>query len=291
MPVNTLTQSIKELAYRAASYPDLLREIKHPPKHLFVKGELSTSPAIAIIGSRKPTTYGLRVTYRLASELAKAGISIVSGLALGIDSAAHRGALEAAGHTVAVMAGGLDKVYPPSNQDLAKQIIQSGGALISECEVGTGAFKQNFVARNRIIAGLSLGVVVVEASAHSGALITANFALEQNRIVMAVPGNITSLASAGPNNLIRMGAQAVTSASDVLAGLDLVEVGNHKPNPKAASGKEAKILELLESGLSDSEALIKASELSPSEFAQVITLMEISGKIRNLGAGQWVIRK
>ncbi len=281
---------MRTLTHSSPEYPDLLREISSPPKQLFVTGELSDRPAIAIVGSRRATDYGRAITYQLAIELARAGLTIVSGLALGIDSVAHQAAVEAGGHTVAVMAGGLDEVYPSSNRSLAKAIQSSGGALVSEYAPGTPPFKQNFVARNRIIAGLSLATVVTEAPATSGALITANFALEQNRLVLAVPGNITSPSSAGPNNLIRSGAQAITSASDILAALDLT-VATSLPAPQAKSREEAAILDLLGQGVTSGEELIARSGFTASQFAQIVSLMEITGKVRNLGAGQWVTRK
>jgi DNA processing protein len=218
------------------TFPTQLREISSSPKELFVLGELPTRPAIAIVGSRKPTAYGKEVTYQLAFELARAGIVIISGLALGLDTIAHQAALDAGGQTVAVLAHGLDQIYPSSNRNLALDILKHRGALVSDYPVKTPSLPQHFAARNRIISGLSLGTIVTEAASSSGSLITANFALDQNRVVMAVPGNITSLASAGPNNLLRAGAVPVTSASDVLAAIGFEsseEVTAQPPRPIA----------------------------------------------------------
>lgn len=280
---------ISKLNYDNQSYPDILREISSPPKQLYLLGELPKYPAVAIVGSRRLSDYGKSVTYQLAGELASAGLTIISGLAYGLDAVAHRAALDAGGQTIAVLAGGLDRIYPAGHRDLAKQILAKGGGLISEYDIGTETFKSNFVARNRIVSGLSLAVIIPEAAASSGSLLTANFALQQNRLVMAVPGSITSLVSAGPNNLIKTGAIPVTSSSDVLAALDLTTAGAI-PAAQPKSRDEALILELLGQGHNTSESLIKESELGASQFANVITLMEITGKVRNLGAGNWVAR-
>ncbi|HSX14396.1 MAG TPA: DNA-processing protein DprA [Candidatus Saccharimonadales bacterium] len=280
---------ISEITPIDSNYPDSLREIPSVPKTLYFLGELPNRPTVAIVGARRPTEYGKRVTYQLASELASAGIAIVSGLAYGLDSIAHTGALDAGGQTIAVLAGGLHKIYPAGHRNLAIRILQSGGGIVSEYPEGMPSLRQYFPARNRIVSGLSLAVIIPEAEASSGSLITAKFALNQNRLVMAVPGNITSPTSAGPNNLIRSGAIPVTNSSDVLAALDLT-TADAKPTAQPKSKEEALILELLEKGINSSEDLIQASELGASQFANVITLMEITGKVRNLGAGQWVAR-
>jgi DNA processing protein len=286
--LSIIIMQISTISLQSANYPKLLREIHNPPQPLYVQGELPAGPCVAVVGSRRISDYGKRVTYQLAYQLAQAGLVIVSGLALGADGVAHRAALDAGGQTIAVLGSGIDRLLPSSNRSLAEAIIKSGNAVISEYEPGTPPSKGSYPARNRIIAGLSLAVIVTEAAAHSGSLITANFALEQNRLVMAVPGNITSLLSAGPNNLIKSGALPVTDSTDVLAALDLAAV-SHTP-VKAASREEAKILELLAQGISATDELIAASGLTASEFANVISLMEISGKVRNLGAGSWVAR-
>lgn len=281
---------ISEVSYKDPKFPDSLRQINSVPKQLYVLGELPTAPYIAIVGSRRPTEYGRVVTHQLATSLARAGIVVVSGLALGIDAMAHQAAIEAGGKTVAVQACGLDRVYPGSNRGLAKQILATGGAIISEYPEGTPALKHHFPARNRIISGISHAVIVPEADASSGSLITANFALNQNRLVMAVPGNTTSLRSAGPNNLIKSGAIPVTDATDVLAALNLESPLLATTPVKADSKEEATILSLITEGHTTTQALIENSGLPASQFANVITLMEISGKVRNLGAGQWITK-
>lgn len=279
---------VSTYSYSDSQYPDLLREINSAPKTLYVLGELPTGPCVAIVGTRHPTEYGRRVTYQLASELARAGITIISGLAYGLDTVAHVGALDAGGQTVAILAGGVEKIYPASNHSLAARIVTAGGALISENPDSKDMHKGSFAIRNRIISGLSLATIVTEASAGSGSLLTAGYALDQNRLLMAVPGNITSPTSAGPNNLIRSGATPVTSSADVLAALNFTRAVPSQAVPK--SSDEAVILDLLKQGLSTSDQLIKQSQLDASQFANVITLMEITGKVRNLGAGTWVAR-
>lgn len=282
---------IEKLVRSNKQYPALLKEIANPPKQLYMLGLLPRSaPCIAIVGSRKFTAYGKEVTARLAYDLASIGITVVSGLALGVDTIAHKAALEANGKTVAVLGCGLDQIYPLSNRDLAKRILAGGGALLSEYEAGTPPYKSNFPARNRIITGISLGVVITEAAAHSGALITANFALEQDRLVFAVPGAITSKSSEGANNLLKSGAIPVTEARDVLTALDM-EVPELKAKiAKPASKEEAVVLDLLAKEITDAEELIAKSGWETAKFNQVITLMEISGKVRNLGAGKWIAR-
>lgn len=278
---------ISKLSYNQTNYPDLLRQIASPPKELFVLGKLPVIPSVAIVGSRQATDYGKQITYKLASDLARSGIAIVSGLAYGIDAVAQQAAVENGGVAIAVLAHGLNQIYPVSNRGLAKLILKNG-ALVSEYPEGVEPRKWHFVARNRLISGLSKAVIITEANASSGSLITANFALEQNRLVMAIPGNITSPRSAGPNNLIKSGAIPITDASDVLAALNLNAISSQPV--KAESREEASVLEFLNQGISSSQELIEKTGLSASQFANIISLMEITGKVRNLGAGQWVSR-
>jgi DNA processing protein len=205
------------VAYSSDDYPPLLKQIPDPPLVLYVRGDAKVLSryAVAIVGTRRPTAYGGQVAQRLARDLAQRQLVIVSGLARGIDSAAHRGAIEAKGKTVAVLGSGIDVIYPRENKRLAEQVVESG-ALISEFPPGTSPAPENFPIRNRTISGLSLGVVVVEAAEYSGSLITARLAVEQNREVFAVPGNITSAQSFGPNHLIKQGAKLVDEWMDVL---------------------------------------------------------------------------
>lgn len=287
---------ISRFSYNDSQYPDQLRDLedKHKygaPKEIHVLGTLPKPDdvLIAIVGTRKSTKYGEQVTYQLANELAKAGAVIVSGLAIGIDGIAAQGAIDAGGRTIAVLAHGLDRIYPPRHKPLAKQILAHGGALISEYELGEIPYPNHFVERNRIIAALAQTVIVTESPVKGGSLITAGDALKLEKRVMAVPGNITSETSVGPNNLIRTGqGMAITSFTDVITELGFLA---HEAVPVPAQSKdEAMLAELLNSGHNTSDSLIEASGLSASQFANIISLMEITGKVRNLGAGQWVIR-
>ncbi len=282
--------TIASTPYASPDYPSLLREIPQPPDVLYSLGAIPKGTAVAIVGSRKCSPYGEEVTYRLSYDLARAGLIIISGLALGIDGIAHRAALDAGGKTVAVMAGGLDSIYPARHRGLAKEILANGGALIAEHPAGIPPLRPYFVARNRIIAGLSTAVLVTEADVRSGSLTTANFALESGRIVMAVPGNITSPRSAGPNNLIRQGALAVTDATDVLSELNFQTHAVETTPVRAFSAPEARILDLLGSGGRTTGELLEQSGLTAAELANLISLMEITGKIRNMGAGRWMVR-
>jgi DNA processing protein len=205
------------VAYSSDDYPPRLKQIPDPPLVLYVRGDVKalSQLGVAIVGTRRPTAYGSQVAQRLARDLAQRQLVIVSGLARGIDSAAHRGALEAAGKTVAVLGSGIDVIYPRENKRLAEQVSECG-ALISEFPPGTSPAPENFPIRNRTISGLSLGVLVIEAAEYSGSLITARLALEQNREVFAVPGNITSAQSFGPNHLIKQGAKLVDEWIDVI---------------------------------------------------------------------------
>jgi DNA processing protein len=205
------------IAFDSEDYPPLLKQIPDAPLLLYVRGDAKvlSQYAVAVVGSRRPSAYGSSVAHRLAHDLARRQLVVVSGLARGVDSAAHRGALEAQGKTVAVLGSGIDVIYPRENKRLADEIAKSG-AVISEFPLATGPTPENFPIRNRIISGLSLGVVVVEAAEYSGSLITARLALEQNREVYAVPGNITSAQSFGPNHLIKQGAKLVDQWMDVI---------------------------------------------------------------------------
>lgn len=280
--------NIQYLDKDSNSYPTQLREIGSPPHGLFVRGALKEAPMVAVVGTRMPTEYGRKITYKISYDLARAGFCLVSGLAMGIDSVVHQAALDASGYTVAVMGSGPEKAYPRSNQALYERVLEQNGAVISEYEPGTVPFKSNFPARNRIISGLSMAVVVTEADAKSGSLITANFALQQGRAVMAVPGNISSLKSAGPNNLIKNGAILVSDSNDIIAslGLETPEMVSHKP--KADSKEEAQIIELLSNEGMSTAQLIDKTGIDAVNIASVISLMEITGKIRNIGAGIWI---
>ncbi len=210
-------KGIKVLTIKDKNYPKLLKEIYAPPAILYIKGKLS-EPCLSIVGSRQLSPYGYRTAPKLSFDLAKKGLTIVSGLAKGIDTLAHQAALKANGKTIAVLGSGLDNIYPRDNKKLFEEITQNG-AVISEFPLGAPPKGQHFPQRNRIVSGLSLGVLVIEAGERSGSLITARQALEQNRDVFAVPGPINSLTSAGTNGLNKMGAKPVTEANDILEEL------------------------------------------------------------------------
>jgi DNA processing protein len=280
---------VNKLTVKSPMFPARLRDIPLPPSTLYILGELSPllqQPAVALVGSRKVSPYGRQVTLRLARDLAAAGCVIVSGLALGVDALAHQAALDAGGKTIAVLPCGLESVYPASHFHLAKEILAKGGALLSEYPEGTPPLKVNFVARNRLVSGLSDGVLITEAAERSGTLHTANFALEQGKTVMAVPGNITSELSRGTNRLLKSGAAVITDANDVLdvLGLDKRQVGLELFGSNEA---ETLILGLLQRGITDGSTLLLQSRLETAEFNRSLTMLELSGKIRPLGGGHW----
>lgn len=282
---------VKTLTLRSPLFPEQLQQIPDAPSQIYYVGDLENilaRPRLAIVGSRKVSAYGKSVTLRLAREVAEQGIVVVSGLALGTDGLAHQGALDAGGLTLAVLPCGLDKIYPASHRQLAEQILRQGGALITEYPFGSTPFKTNFLARNRIISGISDAVLIPEAAGRSGSLNTANNALEQGRTVMAVPGNITSDLSVGTNNLIKSGAIPVTEIRDILSAMDLKR-SIRKQLPLGATEEENALLRLLQRGISDAADLMHHSELAPHIFNQTLTMLEITGKIRPLGAGHWSI--
>jgi DNA processing protein len=288
-------------------YPSRLKEIYDPPVILFVKGsvEVLAQPGIAMVGTRHPTPYGSGMAERLSTDLAARGLVIISGMARGIDTMSHRGAIAAKGKTIAVLGTGIDVMYPKENTRLAEQIVALGGALISEFPVGTFPAPQNFPIRNRIISGLSAGVLVVEAAEYSGTRITSRLALEQNRDVYAVPGNVTNKNSWGPNTLIKQGAKLVATWEDVWEELPadvqvaLSSMQNESPEPETASlfpdevtsPHEQKILRLLkadESSHIDQLVELLEDEMSSSEIFAVLFELELNGKIRQLPGKNFV---
>lgn len=268
-------------------YPKNLKYIFDPPPVLYVKGELLEEDALAvgIVGSRKASDYGLKTAHRIAERLAEAGIVIVSGMALGIDSAAHKGALAAKGRTIAVFGCGLKYIYPATNLRLSRD-IQNNGALISEYPFDTEAYPSQFPARNRIISGLSLGVIVVEAGEKSGSLITADFALEQGREVFAVPGNITSPNSKGTNELIKYGAKLVSRIEDITEELNLEVIykENRNTNNKILdiSEDEALIIRFLSRKSGDKDDIASATGLQTGKAMAALTMLEIKGLIQQI---------
>jgi len=284
---------IHKITPKDNAYPERLHNIASPPKILFYVGapldQLAERPVIAIVGSRNISPYGRRVTIDLARALAERDITIVSGLAMGVDAIAHHAVVEAEGKAIAILPSGLDRIYPASNHALAKQILSTRGTLLSEYPEGTEPFKQNFVARNRIIAGLANAVLITEAAEKSGSLHTANFALEQGKEVLAVPGNITSPLSVGTNNLIKSGAVPVTRVEDILFALNIAAEKLPKREVAAANKEEQIVLKLLTAGVSDGTELLTQSALGTALFNQTLTMMEITGKIKAVGNGKWIL--
>lgn len=286
------------------SYPFLLREIADPPITLYIKGDWQAcfdAPCVGVIGSRRCSTYGENASEMIARDLASNGVCVVSGLARGIDTAAHRGAIRGNGRTIAVLGTGINQVYPKENAKLVDEIIASGGAVVSQFPLETPPLKENFPYRNRIISGLSYGVLLVEASERSGSLITARLAAEQNREVMAVPGNITSKNSFGTNYLIKSGAKLVQQWQDVVSELP-AEISASILPPKLDDDKESKtkskLNEQMPANLSDDERkiwqilssdepthfdiLLEASGLSFGDLNAVLLGLEINEMIRAL---------
>jgi DNA processing protein len=270
-------------------YLQMLPSIDASIKSMYVIGKLPEErrPTVAIVGSRKFTSYGKEVAYKIAYDLAKRGIVIVSGLALGIDGVAHRAALDAGGTTIAVLGNGLDRIYPSTHHNLGKEIIEKGGAIISEYPEGTDGYKEHFIARNRIVSAMSDALIVVEAATKSGTLHTAGFALQQGKLVCAVPGNVTSPTSAGCNNLIKQGAALVTSAEDVLNELGLNSGPAQVKLIFGDTPQEESILALMRAGERDGAVLQQNSGLSAAEFSQTLTMLEIKGNVRAVGGNRW----
>lgn len=273
-------------------YLQIIDTIAIKPKRLYFIGKIPETrrPTVAIVGTRKPTSYGREVTYQLAYDLARKGIIIISGLALGVDSIAHRATLDAGGTTLAVLANGVDIIYPASHKELANSIIQNGGAIISEYEPGTTARDFQFIERNRIVSGLSDAIIITEAAIRSGTMSTAAHALDQGREVFVVPGNITSPLSAGCNKLIKQGAIPITCIEDVLEVIAPGLLHSQNILPLGANALETKIISLIQSGVRDGNDLQIQTGAEISEFSQTITLMEINGVIRALGGNKWTLR-
>jgi DNA processing protein len=271
-------------------FPPLLKEISDPPPILYVLGspQLLSAPGIAIVGARAASSYGLQVAERMATELARNDLVITSGFALGIDTAAHRGALAASGKTIAVMGCGLDIIYPSQNKKLHGQIA-SHGAIISETPLGTPPEGFRFPARNRIISGLSLGVVVVEAAHRSGTLITAHQALEQGRDVFAIPGRIDSPKSEGCHRLIQEGAKLVHSATDILEELALAAApaAETKPQAPPLPPEEDKVFSLLEVYPRNIEEIIEAAQLPAHRISEILLNLELLGLVASLPGKQY----
>jgi DNA processing protein len=284
----------KIVTWDDADYPPQLKSIAAPPPLLYVKGAFASADqwAIAVVGTRRATAYGREVTRSLVSDLARSGVTIVSGLARGIDAAAHQAALDAGGRTLAVLGHGIDFVYPPEHRQLAEQIIEHG-ALVTDYPVGTPPEGGNFPPRNRIISGLSLGVLVVEGAALSGARITAEFAMEQGRDVFAVPGNILQRNSELPNTLIQEGAIPVLKVDDILEPLNLTMVAQQAEAREVIpqDATEAKLLELLSAEPVYIDDIQRATELPISKVSSTLALMELKGMVRQVGGMNYVVAR
>jgi DNA processing protein len=271
--------TIRRLRRATVPYPPLLRAIPDPPAVLWLRGEappeLLERPSVAIVGARACSSYGRSVARTLGRELASAGLVVVSGMARGIDSEAHRGALEAEGITVAVLGCGIDRDYPAAHRDLANRIVERG-LIVSEYEAGVEPAPWRFPARNRIIAGLCTATVVVEARERSGALITADFALEDGREVMVVPGEITSAVSAGSNALLRLGATPVTAVADVLEAYGIEIVTKRAEPPGGLAGA---LLERLALSPASIDELARLSGVAPGDIAAALIELELAGRI------------
>lgn len=284
------------LTWKDTLYPSLLRQIDDAPPVLYLYGKLTAADqfSLAVVGTRNSSTYGQQVTQRMVTELARGQVTIVSGLALGIDTIAHTAALDAGGRTIAVLACGLDITYPPDNRKLAHRIVESGqGVLISEYPPGMPPDGNNFPARNRIISGLSLGVLVVEAPGRSGALITAGFALKQGRDVFAIPGSILSSRSAGVNKLIQDGARPVMDVRDIIESLNLfmiprqIEMQTVLPD----NDEERTLLALLSHEPVHIDDLIREADLPTMTVSSTLTMMELKGIIKQVGSMQYVLAR
>jgi DNA processing protein len=282
------------LTWESPGYPSLLMQTNAPPPVLYVKGDLREDDAwaVAVVGTRRASTYGREVTRRLSGALARNGITVVSGLARGIDGVAHSAAIEAGGRTIAVFGCGIDYIYPAEHRKLAAQIA-ANGALVSDYPIGTRPEGRNFPPRNRIISGLSLGVLVTDAGKSSGALITAEFAAEQGRDVFAVPGSILTQGSIGTNRLIQDGAKLVTRAADILEELNLSMVAEQTIGRQALpeDETEAALMSQLSAEPTHVDELRQRADLPISQVTSTLALMELKGMVRQVGSMKYVVAR
>ncbi len=286
-----MNEDVKQINIDDENYPKILKEIPDPPKTIYIRGEINQKDklAIGIVGTRNYTSYGKQVAYDISGRLAEAGITVISGLAKGIDTFVHKAVLEKGGRTIAVLGSAVDakSVYPSCNQGLADKISESG-AVISEYPPGTKSERYFFPQRNRIISGLSMGVVVIEAPEKSGALITATCALEQNREVFAIPGSIYSKNSAGANKLIQMGAKLINCANDILDELNLpLLTENRKVKPETK--EEEIILNIISKEPIHIDEITKKSNLDAEKVGSTIIMLELKGTIKNAGGGHYIL--
>lgn len=293
------TQEIKKAGIKwvtifDAHYPNLLKEIYDPPVVLYYKGEIKADEGrvIAVVGTRKITGYGKMVTEKFTQELVSYGFTIVSGLARGVDSHAHWATVYAGGRTIAVLGGGLNNIFPPENTRLAEKIVETGGAVVSEFPPSAPSLPGNFPARNRIISGMSLAILVTEAAFDSGSLITAKDALEQGRDVFAIPGPITSDLSKGPLSLIKQGARLVTESGEILEELGMESkapsTNNQLPNNHELSEIEQKIVDCLAGESKHVDELCRELDFTAALVSSSLIKMEIYGLVKHLGGGNYV---
>jgi DNA processing protein len=284
-------QGITVLTWEGDEYPRRLKEINQPPPVLYIKGDLSPDDEwpVAIVGTRRVTAYGRQVTDEIASMLSRSGVTIISGMARGVDSIAHKAALNSGGRTIAVLGSGVDRIYPPEHRVLADQIIEQG-ALISDYAPGTPPEASNFPARNRIISGLSIAVVVAEAGKRSGALITATFAADQGRDVFAVPGSIKSPQSRGTNRLLQDGAYLVQDPDDILEVLSLTRLSQHRAARVVlpTDSVEAHLLQTLGHEPMHIDQIRARTELPIDEVTATLAVMELKGMVRQVGGMNYV---
>ncbi len=285
------SRNIRLITWEDSDYPTRLAEVDQAPPVLFVRGAVIEADqwAVAIVGTRRVSAYGRQAAGQIAAELAKNRITVISGLARGVDTHAHRAALQAGGRTIAVLGSGIDCIYPPENRSLAEQIAASG-AIVSDYALGTPPDGVNFPPRNRIISGLSLAVVIVEAGQKSGALITASFAADQGREVFAVPGNIFSPQSQGANWLIQQGARPLTSSEDLLEVLDLSRVIQHQEASRTIPTDEVerRLLSLIDHQPRHIDEISAQSGLAAGSVSAKLTIMELKGLIRQVGGMKYV---
>jgi DNA processing protein len=286
--------NVSVLTWDSPDYPKLLKNITNPPPALYVRGSLIPQDewALAVVGTRSATTYGKECARMLVSGLVKNNITVVSGLAYGIDTEAHQAAIRAGGRTIAVMGCGVDIIYPSENKKLAQAIVENG-ALVSEYPLGTKPESSNFPPRNRIISGLSLGVLFVEGTVQSGARITTDFALEQGREVLAVPGSILHKAGSGPNYLIQNGAKLVASVTDILEELNLTMIAQHTEARAIIpdNDMEAVILKQLSSEPVHVDELGRSTGLPAADVASTLIMMELKGMVRQVGGMNYIIAR
>ena len=284
-------QGIKILTWEDQAYPQRLKEIEQPPPVLYIRGDYLPDDlfAVAIVGTRRVTAYGRQITEELAAYLARNGITVVSGLARGVDAIAHQTALKAGGRTLAVLGSGVDKIYPPEHRAMAERMMEQG-AILSDYAPGTPPDASNFPPRNRIISGLSLAVVVIEAGETSGALITAEFAAEQGREIFAVPGSILAPQSKGTNKLIQNGALPLLSVNDLMQALDLTRMGEQKSARKAipSDETEARLMKVLGEEPLHVDEIRNQAELPIEKVSATLALMELKGLVRQVGGMNYV---